>query len=124
MSDVPRAVPLSALIEPPELQTAGMRRGQAFAGEDRWIGYVSTTPGEWSGWHHHGDHDTYFYVLAGSIEFEYGPEHATAAVGLHEFGHVPAHVVHRERTGPGPTGEILLVRIGRGPSVINTGDPG
>jgi uncharacterized RmlC-like cupin family protein len=124
MGDAPRAVPQSALVEPPELQTPGMRRRQAFASDDRWVGYVRTDPGEWSGWHHHGEHDTYFYVVAGGIEFEYGAEHATARVGQGEFGHVPNHVVHRERTPPGPAGELVLVRIGKGPSVFNVEEPG
>ncbi len=124
MSDAPRAVPPSALIELPDLQTAGMRRRQAFAEEDRWIGYVSSEPGEWSGWHHHGEHDTYLYVLAGVVEFEYGNEHATATIGQGEFGHMPHHVVHRERTRPGQTGEVVLVRIGHGPTVFNVDGPG
>lgn len=123
MSDAPRAVPPSALLEPPELQTGGMRRQQAFVTDDRWVGYVRATPGAWSGWHHHGAHDTYFYVVAGSIELEYGAEHATATVSRGEFGYVPNHVVHRERTAPGPSGELVLVRIGRGPSVFNVDEP-
>jgi uncharacterized RmlC-like cupin family protein len=124
MSDVPRAVPPSALIEPPELQTAGMRRQQAFAGEDRWVGYISSEPGEWSGWHHHGEHDTYLYMVAGGIEFEYGEAHARVSVSPGEFGLMPNHVVHRERAAPGQRAEIVLVRIGHGPTVINVDEPG
>ncbi len=124
MSDAPRAVPPAALLEPAQLQTPGMRRRQAFAGEDRWVGHVTAEPGEWSGWHHHGEHDTYFYVLAGGIQFEYGPDHATASVGLGEFGHVPHHVVHRERSVAGEAAEIVLVRIGQGPTVFNVEEPG
>jgi uncharacterized RmlC-like cupin family protein len=53
--------------------TPGMVREQAFAGEDRWVGVVRTDPGVRSGWHHHGDTDTYFYVLSGVIELSSDP---------------------------------------------------
>ena len=36
---------------------------------------------------------------------------------------MPASVVHRERTTPGTPGEIVLVRIGPGPVVVNVDDP-
>lgn len=58
----------SDLAEPPEQQTPGIRRRQAFAGDNRRVGHVETQPGEWSGWHHHGETDTYLYVLAGGLE--------------------------------------------------------
>ena len=125
MSDAPRAVPPSALIEPPELRTPGMRRQQAFVGEDRWVGYVSSEPGEWSGWHHHGEHDTYLYIVAGGIEFEYGEGHERVSVNTGEFGMMPNHLVHRERAAAGDTAEIVLVRIGHGPSTLfNAEGPG
>lgn len=124
MSERPRVVPPSALVEAPGLKTAGMHRRQAFAAEDRWVGYVSSEPGEWSGWHHHGEHDTYLYVVAGGIEFEYGDAHDRIAVNAGEFGVMPNHVVHRERATAGETAEIVLVRIGQGPTVFNVEDPG
>jgi hypothetical protein len=40
-----------------------------------------------------------------------------------EFAHVPARLVHRERTAPGDPSELVLVRIGSGPSVVNVDDP-
>lgn len=114
---------LSQLDEVPAQQTPGIRRRQAFAGDDRWVGYVETQPGEWSGWHHHGETDTYFYVLHGGLEFELSAEDTTISVGPGDFAHMPAGVVHRERTAPGPGGEAVLVRIGRGPAVVNVDDP-
>ena len=113
----------SELDEIPAQQTHGIRRRQAFAGDDRWIGHVETEPGEWSGWHHHGATDTYLYVLDGGLEFEYGSEGERVSVGQGDFAHVPAGAVHRERTTPGRPGEIVLVRIGRGPAVVNVEDP-
>jgi uncharacterized RmlC-like cupin family protein len=124
MSEVPRTVPPSALVEPPELRTSGMRRRQAFAAEDRWVGYVTSEPGAWSGWHHHGEHDTYLYIVAGGIEFEYGKAHDRVSVTAGEFGLMPNHVVHRERAAPGDTAEVVLVRIGHGPTVFNVDRPG
>jgi uncharacterized RmlC-like cupin family protein len=111
------------LAEPPEQQTPAINRRQAFAGEDRWVGYVKTKPGEWSGWHHHGETDTYLYVLSGGLEFEYGPDHERLSFGRGDFAHMPRRVVHRERTAPGPPGEAVLVRIGRGPAVFNVEEP-
>ncbi len=114
----------SDLLEIPAQQTPGIRRRQAFAGEDRWIGHVETQPGEWSGWHHHGATDTYLYVLGGSLEFEFGQEAERVFVEPGSFAHVPAGVVHRERTTPGRPGDIVLVRIGSGPAVVNVDSPG
>jgi mannose-6-phosphate isomerase-like protein (cupin superfamily) len=121
--DRPVVVSPTDLAEPPEQQTPGIRRQQAFVADDRWIGYIRTTPGEWSGWHHHGETDTYFYVLRGGLEFELRAEDTTISVGPGDFAHMPAGVVHRERTAPGPGGEAVLVRIGRGPAVVNVDDP-
>ena len=111
------------LDEVPGQQTPGIRRRQAFAGEDRWVGHVETQPGEWSGWHHHGETDTYLYVLDGGLEFEFGATRERLFVGRGDFAHVPAGVIHRERTPPGPSGEIVLVRLGPGPAVVNVDDP-
>lgn len=36
---------------------------------------------------------------------------------------MPAGVVHRERTAPGEPGEIVLVRLGSGPAVVNVDEP-
>lgn len=119
----PVAISPSDLAEPPEQQTPAIRRQQAFVGDDRWVGYVRTTPGAWSGWHHHGDTDTYLYVLLGQLEFEYGAEHESLRFGAGDFAHMPANVVHRERTLPGEAAEVVLVRIGRGPTVVNVDGP-
>lgn len=111
------------LAELPEQQTPAITRRQAFAGEDRWVGYVKTQPGEWSGWHHHGETDTYLYVLAGGLEFEYGPSRERVSLGPGDFAHMPRGVIHRERTAPGEPGEAVLVRFGGGPAVVNVEEP-
>ncbi len=119
----PVARPSSQLDVIPGQQTPGVRRRQAFAGEDRWVGYVETEPGAWSGWHHHGETDTYMFVLAGGLEFEFGPARERILVGRGDFALMPAGVVHRERTTPGEPGEIVVVRLGPGPAVVNVDEP-
>ena len=119
----PVARPSAQLDEVPAQQTPGIRRRQAFAEADRWVGYVETQPGEWSGWHHHGETDTYLYVLAGGLEFEFGPAGERLLVGEGDFALMPAGVVHRERTTPGSPGRIVLVRLGPGPAVVNVDGP-
>ncbi len=119
----PTVVRLADLSAPPEQQSAAIQRLEAFRGPDRWIGFARTTEGEWSGWHHHGAMDTYFFVLTGIFEFEYGEDRRTVGVHAGEFAHLPAGVVHRERTVPGANGEAVVVRLGTGPAVINVEGP-
>jgi mannose-6-phosphate isomerase-like protein (cupin superfamily) len=119
----PTVVSASQRLAPAAHQTGGMRREQAFAGDDRWVGFVTSEPGEWSGWHHHGQTDTYFYVLRGSVEFEFGDHGETVEVNAGDFCHVPKEVVHRERPRPGERAELVLVRIGSGPTVVNVDGP-
>lgn len=130
MTNVPMTEPTRPVVvsagerqSPPGQQTSGMQREQAFAAQDRWVGLVTTNPGEWSGWHHHGQTDTYFYVLAGGIEFEYGANGSIVQVGPTDFCHVPKGLVHRERPRPGPRAEVVLVMIGGGPTLINVEGP-
>jgi uncharacterized RmlC-like cupin family protein len=104
--------------------TPGMVREQAFAGEDRWVGVVRTEPGVRSGWHHHGDTETYFYVLSGAMELEFGPggrERLRVSAG--DYAHVPRGLVHREGTPPDQPAEVALVRIGAGAPVVNVEGP-
>lgn len=105
----PQVVSPAERIEPQTQQTPGIHRQQAFASDDRWVGFVRTEPGDWSGWHHHGDHDTYFFVLQGGLEFEYGGDRATIAVGPGDFAHMPGNLIHRERTPPGEPVEAVIV---------------
>lgn len=123
MESRPSRVAPDERAAPTDQQTAAIAREQAFATADRWIGYVRTQPGEWSGWHHHGDTDTYFYMLRGQLEFELGSDGSGLTIRPGDFAHMPAHVVHRERTAPGDGGEAVLVRIGPGPTVVNVEGP-
>lgn len=86
---------------------------------------VRTQPGMVSGWHHHGEHATYGWVLSGRLRFESGP-HGTDVVdvGPGGFFYVPPHTVHRE-SNPGDDGQVLVgLRIGTGQTVVNVDGPG
>lgn len=102
--------------------TPGMVRLEAFAGDDRWIGHVRSEPGVFSGWHHHGDHDTYFYVLAGLCRIELGGGESFD-VHAGDFAHIPAGTVHREGPQGDDTLEAIVVRCGSGPQVFDADDP-
>src|ERR687891_2085480 len=54
------------------LPTPGIRREQAFADEGTWVGVARTEPGKVSGWHHHGEFDTFFYCISGRVRVEHG----------------------------------------------------
>jgi mannose-6-phosphate isomerase-like protein (cupin superfamily) len=108
-------------VAPAALQTPAIHREQAFAAADRWIGYITTQPTEWSGWHHHASNDTYFYVLRGTLEIETS-EGKLVQMRPGDFALVPNHVVHRERT-PGESVAAVVVRLGTGPTVVNVGGP-
>lgn len=118
-ADRPSVVSPHERISPAGQHTTGMQREQAFAADDRWIGFVTSDPGEWSGWHHHGTTDTYFYVLQGGIELEWAVDTTSVLVASGDFCHVPPGLVHRERPQPGGRAEVILVRIGAGPTVVN-----
>lgn len=104
-------------------QTAGMTRHEAFASEGRWAGIVDVHAGADSGWHHHGDNDSYIYLLSGTVRFEFGPagaESADAETG--DFVHIPPRVVHRELNRGGDSQAIVL-RAGSGPVLFNVDGP-
>jgi len=104
--------------------TSGMVREQALSGSGVWAGLVRTAPGRPSGWHHHGENDTYFYVAHGPVLMEFGPDGAKhVEAGPGDFVHVPKRVVHRERNPAGEEGAVILFRVGTGPAVVNVEGP-
>lgn len=104
--------------------TSGMVREQAVADEAVWVGLVRTAPQRPSGWHHHGDYDTFIYVLSGKVGFEFGPNGSeTVEASPGDFVHVPKGVVHREVNPVAEEGSIVLFRTGSGPPVINVDGP-
>jgi uncharacterized RmlC-like cupin family protein len=95
--------------------TPGMSRQVAMATDGMWSGTVDTEPHAVSGWHHHGEHDTTLYVVAGVLRLESGPggEHVVEA-GPGDFIRVPAGAVHRESNPGDQTSRAVIVRCGSG----------
>lgn len=78
-------------------QTSGMVREEAFHSDRTWAGVARTAPKTLSGWHHHGDHESVIYVLAGRIRIECGAGGRTVLEGgPGDFLLIPAHEIHRE----------------------------
>jgi uncharacterized RmlC-like cupin family protein len=121
-----RVFPSDARREAEGPGTPGMHRLQALAEDGAWLGTVKTEPNTLSGWHHHGDYETYIYVLSGAARFD---SWADGAIERHDAGpgsfvNIPRGMVHREGSAS-PTGlEAVLVRIGRGQVVFPIDDPG
>ncbi len=102
--------------------TPGMQRFEAVVLDDVWSGLMRAEPGSTSDWHHHGEHDTVAYVVRGAFRVETATGVVQGDPG--DFVHVPAHTVHRE-TNPTPeTSEVVLVRRGTGPVVVDAEGPG
>ena len=104
--------------------TPGMQREEAIAIDGLWAGFVTSDPGATAGWHHHGDHETAIYVIAGRFRMEFGPggtESFEAAPG--DFIHVPAHAIHRERNPSPEELQAIVVRAGTGEVTVNVDGP-
>ncbi len=104
--------------------TPGMRRRVAIETPGLWSGTVHTEPGAASGWHHHGDHETALYVVAGTMRLEFGPggnSLVEAAPG--DFVRVPPHAIHRESNPGEVTSLAVIVRSGQGAPTVNVDRP-
>ena len=104
--------------------TPGMRRQKAFEAPGLWAGVVDTDPGAASGWHHHGEHESSLYLLAGGRGFEFG---RTWFVGVEaqagDFLHVPAGAVHREINPGDVVSRAVIARAGAGAPTVNVDRP-
>src|SRR5919106_2757876 len=85
------------------LPTPGIRREQAFADEGTWVGVARTEPGKVSGWHHHGEFDTFFYCISGRVRVEHGSGGREAVeAGPRGFRRIPPEGGYHEVNPPGP----------------------
>ena len=117
-----RMIPSDALTEADP--TPGMHRLAAFAVDGLWAGLVHTEPGATSGWHHHGEHETSLYVVAGRLRVSYGLGGAEVAeAGPGDFLHVPAWTVHREANPTDEVSSAVIARAGRGAPTVNVAGP-
>jgi uncharacterized RmlC-like cupin family protein len=108
----------------PGPSTRGMERRELFSMPGTWAGWLRTDAGVSGGWHHHGEYDSYIYVLRGTLTIDYGPggaESVRATAG--DLIYNPARLVHRETTSPDGDAEALLVRVGAGPQLVNVDGP-
>jgi uncharacterized RmlC-like cupin family protein len=98
--------------------TPGMARSQAFTSEDTWTGTVVTAPRTTSGWHHHGEHRTYVYLVRGVARFENSEgEQLSASTG--DFVFIGPGEVHREINPGDQESVVVLFRVGDGAVVVN-----
>ena len=113
MSEPIVVIPSDALVDSDP--TPGMRRREAIAVPGLWSGLVHTEPGATSGWHHHGEHETSLYVVAGAMRLEFGPGgRAVVDAGPGDFIHVPARIVHRESNPTDQRATAVIARAGSG----------
>jgi uncharacterized RmlC-like cupin family protein len=101
-----------------------MDRKVALERDGVWIGTVDTEPGVMTGWHHHGDWDTYVYTLRGDARLDYvdGSDIVVRSTQAGEVIYIPKGVVHREGSASTHGISALLVRVGSGPIVIPVPD--
>lgn len=116
------------VVRPSELEpadpTPGMQRQRAFEAPGLWAGIVDTEPGAASGWHHHGEHESSLYVLAGTMRLEFGPGGESVVEALAgDFVHVPAGVVHRESNPGDAVSRAVIGRAGEGVPTVNVEGP-
>ena len=105
-------------------QTAGMQREELVSTHNAWVGIVQTKPEFTSGWHHHGDYDTYVYVISGELQLDFGEaEKESVMAKAGEVAFIPKDTVHRE-SNPSTEKQVLFgVRVGQGDPVINVDGP-
>lgn len=105
-------------------QTPGIARLQAFGTENAWFGEARTEPGMTSGWHHHGEHRTYAYVVRGRFRLESGPGGTDVIdAGPGDYVEIPPGAIHRESNPSDEESLLVLVRQGSGPVVVNVDGP-
>jgi uncharacterized RmlC-like cupin family protein len=104
----------------PSPPNAPFVRKQAFDDGHVWVGIVTTEPGAASPWHHHGDYDTYVYVLEGegTVEFGEGGKESMTISADGSLAKVPKGLVHRKMNNAKVPNKFLIVRVGEGEPVI------
>jgi quercetin dioxygenase-like cupin family protein len=105
-------------------QTVGMQREELVSTPNARVGMVQTEPGFTSGWHHHGDYDTYVYIITGELKLDFGEagkESCVAKAG--EVAVIPKDTVHRESNPSSEKQFLFGVRVGQGAPVFNVDGP-
>ena len=105
--------------------TEGVIRKKAFESENVIFSQSRLLPGVISGWHHHGTHNLYGYIVSGRLQLDYGTEgERKAYLAPGDSFHVPPGLVHRD-VNPNRDRDLFVVNIliGSGPAVINVSSP-
>ncbi|MCH8907527.1 MAG: cupin domain-containing protein [Candidatus Heimdallarchaeota archaeon] len=109
---------------PKTIQTSGMSREELFTNPDAWTGIVKTDPNTSSGWHHHGDYDTYVYVIAGNVRLDFGQNGKNVIeAGQGDVVFIPKGTIHKESNPNSKEGELFVIRVGSGTPVFNVEGP-
>ena len=105
--------------------TPGIIREVAFTSKNvMFVLSTVTKANESSGWHSHGGHDVYGYVVSGRQKFEYGPDRKSfAEAGPGDFFHIPAGTVHRDTAAGEEQVKLVLSFVGTGPIAVNVKAP-
>src|SRR2546421_4792743 len=91
--------------------TPGIFREKAFQSSNVLMSRTRLERGAVSGWHHHGTHELYGFLVSGQLRLEYGPKGADAAgAGPGDLLHVPPGLVHRD-VNPDPPRQPVIVNI-------------
>lgn len=124
MSDPIQVFRAGEATDRPTTQTAGMHREELVSRPDSWVGIVRTAAGSVSGWHHHGEYNSYIYVVSGQARLEFGPAGRESVEGrAGDVVFIPKGVVHRESAVGPDEAVIFLVRVGSGEPVVNVEGP-
>ncbi len=105
--------------------TPGIIREVAFESANYVVVRARTVGGVVSGWHHHGAHDYFAYMVSGKGRLEYGPGGREAVeVEAGDFFHVPLHTVHCDVNPDPKEGQLAIIFfVGTGPMVVNVDGP-
>lgn len=93
----------------------GIERRTVFDADGFTLVYARMSGESESDWHHHGDHDVYGYLQAGTAIFEHGSNgERRTTVNSGEFFHVRPRTVHRVRNPDSLEQIWLLNYLGTG----------
>jgi uncharacterized RmlC-like cupin family protein len=105
-------------------QTPGMAREEAVRTALVWSGIAITAGGAFSGWHHHGEHESVIHVKSGRLRLEFGLGGTSALeAGPDDTIYVAPGEIHREGNPGDDPSEIFVVRAGSGELVVNVAGP-
>jgi quercetin dioxygenase-like cupin family protein len=115
MADRGPGVVLAEERQPATGLPVGVAGEQAFHLQGAWVGFLHLEPGATSPWHHHGEWDSYAYVMAGVLRWEHGRDGREATqVPAGAVGFMPAWQVHRDVSAGDEALELVLFRAGEG----------